>query len=224
MRSARWRSSPPNSVRPLRSSVTGPRDHLEVLAGSVNERLGRRAVTLTGELLDPRGAYAAADVTLGMGSSALRAMAFARPLVVLGENGFCEVFDAESARQFLWQGFYGLGDIGDHDDAVARLAAIVGDLIADPERRAALGRFGRDFVVDRFDLHRQAAQLDAIYQQVAAWRPGPLRLTADVARSSAGVFRYKVQHKLAARRGDAARDDMNAKAVIAARRRADAST
>ena len=43
---------------------------------------GRRAVVLTGELRDPRPAYAAADVSLGMGGSALRAMAFGRPLVV----------------------------------------------------------------------------------------------------------------------------------------------
>ena len=42
-------------------------------------RLGRDAVVLTGAMLDPRPAYAAADVVIGMGGSSLRGMASASP-------------------------------------------------------------------------------------------------------------------------------------------------
>lgn len=45
----------------------------------------RCVVFLTGGLLDPRVAYAAADVVLGMGGSALRGMAFGKSLIVQGE-------------------------------------------------------------------------------------------------------------------------------------------
>jgi glycosyltransferase involved in cell wall biosynthesis len=50
------------------------RSRLEREAAAVNAALHRRVVILTGALLDPRAAYAAADIVLGMGGSALRAM------------------------------------------------------------------------------------------------------------------------------------------------------
>ena len=49
---------------------------------------GRQVVLLTGEIADPRPAYAAADVVVGQGGSALRGMAFGKPLVVVGEGRF----------------------------------------------------------------------------------------------------------------------------------------
>ena len=67
----------------------GPaRAELDALAASANARCGRTVATLVGAADDPRPWYAAADVVLGMGSSALRAMAYAKPLVVQGERGF----------------------------------------------------------------------------------------------------------------------------------------
>ena len=52
---------------------------------------GRQVVLLTGEIADPRSAYAAADVVVGQGGSALRGMAFGKPLIVVGEEGFSEL-------------------------------------------------------------------------------------------------------------------------------------
>jgi glycosyltransferase involved in cell wall biosynthesis len=103
--------------RPVTLAVVGDGDaagDLSARAAEVNRRLGRDAVVLTGAMVDPREAYAAADVVVGMGGSALRALAFARPLVVLGEDGFSEVFSPATADRFLWAGFYGTGggDVG----------------------------------------------------------------------------------------------------------------
>ena len=39
---------------------------------------GRTVISFAGMLVDPRAAYSAADIVVGMGSSALRAMAFAK--------------------------------------------------------------------------------------------------------------------------------------------------
>ena len=60
----------------------GPARHALVeRAQAVNERLGRDVISLLGASLDPRSAYAAADVVLGMGSSALRALSIGRPVI-----------------------------------------------------------------------------------------------------------------------------------------------
>ena len=65
---------------------------------------------LIGAMVDPRPAYAAADVVVGMGGSALRGMAFAKPVIVVGEKNFAEVFDQDTAQGFYDRGIYGLGD------------------------------------------------------------------------------------------------------------------
>ena len=67
---------------------------------SVNAALGREAVTLTGAMLDPRPAYAAADVVIGMGGSSLRGMAFGKPTIVVGTGVLSAIFSPETQDRF----------------------------------------------------------------------------------------------------------------------------
>ena len=94
----------------LRLAIVGDGDAFEEIsdrAAAVNARLGRQAVILTGSLADPRPAYDGADIALGMGGSALRALAHAKPLVVLGEKGFARPFDPSTTPYFYAAGFFG---------------------------------------------------------------------------------------------------------------------
>ena len=87
------------SAHPLKLVLVGDgpaRDALEMRANAVNSRIGREVVLLPGAEMDPRSAYAAADLVVGMGSSALRAMAIGRPLIVQGEKAFSEIFEPET--------------------------------------------------------------------------------------------------------------------------------
>ncbi|MBP1887304.1 glycosyltransferase involved in cell wall biosynthesis [Ensifer mexicanus] len=156
---------------PLRLILLGDgpaREALTARAAVVNRRHEREVVVLPGADLDPRSAYAAADLVIGMGSSALRALAIARPLIVQGEQAFSEIFEPSTFDLFLRQGFYGLADGA---AGAGRLAAQMEELIRDPARRAALGRFGREMVTKRFGLQRAARiQLD-VYDRVLANPP-----------------------------------------------------
>ena len=161
----------------------GPtRDTVAAAAERADARAGRRVVVLTGSLDDPRAAYAAADVCLGMGGSALRAMAFARPLIVQGEAGFWELLTPDSVDQFLWAGWYGIGDGAEHGRD--RLVSLLGPLLADEERRASLGRYARSLVEGRYSLRRAAERQLELYDRAlaaprsgaeAGWRPRPRR-------------------------------------------------
>ncbi len=186
-------------------------DDLQARADGVNQRLGRRAVVLTGELLDPRPAYAAADLVIGMGSSILRGMAFAKPAIVLGEAGFSEVLTPETTETFLWQGFYGLGD---GDTGPTRLADQIRAVLGDAERRAALGGYALDLVRQRFALDRAAALVEDIY----AAELSRVRRRRDAARDALGTGRGVTSHKLARRRerrnGAGSHDDFNGRAVL----------
>jgi glycosyltransferase involved in cell wall biosynthesis len=144
---------------------------LRARAEHVNRRLGREAVKFAGALADPRPAYAAADLVLGMGSSALRAMAIEKPVIVQGERGFSMVFGPRTYDHFIRHGFWGLGD--GHPNT-HRLAEQMRDLLCDAERRAELGRYGRETVAARFSLERGTRFQLGVYE-VAASGPSPRR-------------------------------------------------
>jgi glycosyltransferase involved in cell wall biosynthesis len=145
------------------------RPRLELLAGEVNRALGRRAVIVAGALLDPRPAYAAADIVLGMGGSALRGMAFRKPVVVVGEGGFCELMEPASAPQFLYSGYFGRG-CGAPDDT--RLDGLIEGLLTDRVRRESIADFARRHVEQHHALPAVAAALASFYDDALA-RPVP---------------------------------------------------
>lgn len=140
---------------------------LRARAARVNRRHGREVVRFAGALSNPRPAYAAADLVLGMGGSALRALAAAKPLIVQGEAGFSKTFAPASREYFLQHGFWGIGDGSSNAN---RLADQVRELLGDRQRRLALGDFGRETVVERFSLARATELQVGIYETILAAR------------------------------------------------------
>jgi glycosyltransferase involved in cell wall biosynthesis len=190
----------------------GPeREAVRHAAAAANARAGRQVAVLTGELQDPRPAYAAADIMLGMGGSALRAMAFAKPLVVQGERGFWELLTPDSAPAFLAHGWYGLGANTDsRAEGARRLQQILRRLLADPASWPRLGALGRRIITERFSLDRAAALQEVVYAAAVQPRPVPAaRLAAEAGRSSAGVIVHQLHRKWQRRLGTVAVDDMN---------------
>lgn len=143
--------------------VVGTGDHeaeLRAEAAAANRRLSRRAVVFTGPMSDPRPAYAAADVALGMGGSAARALAFGKPLVVVGEGEHSELFEPESAQALFRNSFWSPRD---QPDAARVLADSLDKLFASRRRREELGRFGREFAESHFGLAAMADRLAGVY-------------------------------------------------------------
>jgi glycosyltransferase involved in cell wall biosynthesis len=197
---------------PLRLTVVGDgnaRDTVAEHAARANARAGRRAVVLTGELFDPRPAYAAADVMLGMGGSALRALAFGRPLVVQGEKGFWELLTPDTCGLFLQQGWYG---VADGTGGATRLATILRALVADPARRAELGAYGRRLAEERFSLSGAALAQERIYAEALAAARAGRSVTGqggEAIRSLAGVLAHKARRRYRSVRGTRATEDFN---------------
>ena len=145
---------------------------LNASAERVNAALGRRAVVMTGPLVDPRPAYAAADIALGMGSSALRSMSFCKPLIVLGVKGFAKLFQPGTAEEFYYGGFFGVGT-GSPD--AGPLAEDIRALADRPELRSELGAFCAQVVRDRFSLKAASQTLTDVYAAALA-RQYPMSL------------------------------------------------
>jgi len=135
---------------------------LRELADAINHRQGRRVVVLPGAMSDPRPAYAAADVVVGMGGSAARGLAFGKPLVVCGEAGWFRTFTPETASSLFRSSFWSNEAM---PNPVEELAGNLTKLIANRELRRDLGRFGRAFAVERFGLPAMAERLAGIYAE-----------------------------------------------------------
>lgn len=137
-------------------------ERLRALGSAMNEELGRRAVVFAGALDDPRPAYSAADVVIGMGSSAARGLAFAKPLVVSGEYGWYRPFTPETADEHFRLSFWSDQKM---PEPVLELADILSRLLDDDEQREELGVFGRDFAKQNFGLEAMTDRLVAIYDE-----------------------------------------------------------
>ncbi|MEJ1921990.1 glycosyltransferase family 4 protein [Microbacterium sp. KHB019] len=189
------------------------RQDMEDAARRAAARSGRASVVFTGELTDPRAAYAAADIVLGMGGSALRALAFEKPLIVQGEQGFFRPLSAETVDTFLWQGWYGIGD--GHGRAVDHLIAALQPLLADRALRRERGVFGRE-VVERFSLEATAGRMVACYRDLWADRDAQKRRRLSATASALRFARYRVLRRLDGLRGRRRTDDFNAVPVASA--------
>lgn len=203
---------------PVRLVVIGDgpaRDQVAMQAAKVNASVGRMVVLLAGEMADPRPGYAAADIIVGQGGSALRGMAFGKPLVVVGENGFSELLTPDSAPIFLRQGWYGLGP-GSRGAGVAALRSVLEPVVASAPRRRALGIFGRRLVEQRFSLDHAARTMEETYLSAIRNRASAGQRLVEAARCGVGVARYKLQRKYRRWLGTASTDDGNARAMIAA--------
>jgi L-malate glycosyltransferase len=186
---------------PVRFLIVGDgqmRSTLESRAKEVNQDLGRPAVVLTGPLVDPRPAYAAADLIIGMGTSALRGMAFEKPVIVVGEGGFVAPFTPKTAESLYYKGMYGVGadEHGTND-----LIEIIRGLANTREQWSDIGRFSREFVLRHFSLDIVGDTFDRLCCKVAARVPSVRASALDGLRAGglgwlARRLLGKVRHSL----------------------------
>jgi hypothetical protein len=158
----------------VRFAIVGDGDARELAeeaARRVNSALGRPAVILTGAMAEPHEAYAAADVVLGMGGSAIRGLAHGKPVIVVGEGGFSAPYSPEMVPHFRAEGFYG---VGTGTAAPDRLAAQLTELVTDSDARRSLGSFGLTEAVQRFALEPATDALEEIYEDALRRRPDGL--------------------------------------------------
>lgn len=129
-------------------------------ASEVNASIGREAVRMLGARADPRPAYAAADIVLGMGGSAARALAFGRPLIVQGEAGWSELFEPSTAESLARSSYWSGDAVPEPVDDLLRALRI---LLPDAALREELGAFGRVFAAQRFGLDAMTERMAALY-------------------------------------------------------------
>ncbi len=176
---------------PIRLLIVGDgaaRPELEARAALVNRNLNRQAILLPGAWLDPRPAYAAADIVIGMGSSALRGMAYGKPVIIVGEAGFAKVLTPESIEFFHYHGFFGKGRGA--VDAV-RLSDEIVTLVGSATLRQSLGAYALQYVQQHYSLDVVSRQLGEICEEAVRLRPSMMATLWDSMRTGAIYLRER---------------------------------
>ena len=153
------------SLPDVRGLVVGDGPEREAVEGLARDLgLGERCRFLRWRA-DLPNVYAASDVVAlssvneGSPVSIIEAMAAGRPVVATAVGGVADVVDETTGV---------LVGAGDH----RAMAQAITSLLGDPERRATLGRAGRESAVQKFGSGRLVADVDRLYTDLLARRAG----------------------------------------------------
>jgi glycosyltransferase involved in cell wall biosynthesis len=157
-------------------------ERLRSIAEEVNARHRRTSIIFPGPLSDPRPAYDAADIVVGMGSSAGRGLAFGKPLVVVGEYGWSAIFREPDTDAIFRNSFWSSQEVADGAGLMTRHLR---ELVENPSERARLAVGARRFAETNFGLPAMALRLAGVYEDAVrsasarAWI-GDLRMEARI--------------------------------------------
>lgn len=135
-------------------------------AREICERHGAGRIVLTGQVLRAFRLLERADMVLGVGRSAFEGMVYGKPVAIIGEQGFAGLMSPETVETIAWYNFSGRNQR--QEVAAEPLAEVMAELLADPDKRARLGAFGREFVLREIDVARGAARIREIYDRMTA--------------------------------------------------------
>jgi hypothetical protein len=145
-------------------------------------------------------------VALGMGGSALRSMAYGKPLVVQGERGFWKLLEPSSLAGFERTGWFG---IGDDQDGTAALERILRPLLADAGLRSELGAYARQIVVSGYGLDTATDRVEELYRAAIRSNQVKAHSKALLLPPYFAVLGYDLSRKIRRRLGGVPSDDFN---------------
>lgn len=175
-----------HSIRLLIAGDGEGYEQVSIRAARVNDRHGRIVVQVVGYQEDASTIYEAADAVIGMGGSAIKGMAFAKPLIVQGAAGFWQLLTPATADGFLRSGWFGDGGKGIRDLEGALL-----ELLSSQQRCEELGTYGRLLVQDRYSLDKAGSVLSSVYEEVAKRHVRRSEALPSLTRSAVEVARFR---------------------------------
>ena len=148
----------------LRVIVVGAGDDFEnvkTLAKSVNEKLGREAVTLTGARTDINELIAPCSLFVGVSRAALEAMAAEKPVIIAGNEGYIGLFDDSKLKVGIDTNFCCRGC---EQSSGALLEKDILDFFKlGEEEQHSLGMYGRELIKRDYSVTRMADDSIKVY-------------------------------------------------------------
>ena len=151
-------------------------------AEQINGSLGRKCLILTGPRTDINRIVATGELFVGVSRAALEAMAAAKPVVLSGAQGHLGLLTPELLDRAVASNFCCRTDPIARGDQLGK--AVLGALALPGERKAQLGAFGRQVVLEHYSVGRMAQ--DALTAYGLAAPPKNILVSGYYGYSNAG--------------------------------------
>lgn len=149
----------------LRLLIIGEGDRLETIrqaAADLNQQAGRTVVTVTGARLDIERLHHLAFAAVGVGRSALEAMAVGKPVIIASEYGLQGVITPANFDTARRNNFSGRGTERAADEPA--LAAELRGLLQSPEHAGEYGAFARGMIQTHFSMDIITEDILKVYE------------------------------------------------------------
>ncbi len=144
-------------------------DKLKALSDSVNEKAGRKLITLAGARTDIDKFAAMSDLFIGVSRSALEAMSCAKPVIVAGNEGYLGIFDESKLQVGIDTNFCCRGLV--QSDKELLLSDVKTVLSATEEQQKAWGAYARQTICDYYSVSKMADDNIHMYCKSLAKKP-----------------------------------------------------
>jgi glycosyltransferase involved in cell wall biosynthesis len=138
---------------------------LEKKVSAINAEFSCEVIRFTGFSRDIPNICASSALVIGAGRVALEAMACERAVISIGENQLIGLINPETIEQGIYTNF---GDCCSFQpvDWVTLTSAIV-EVLKNEKKADELGKWGREVVIDQFDLKKVANKVEKLYETLA---------------------------------------------------------
>ena len=145
-------------------------DELKAKADSINKKLGRQCVVMTGARTDINKIVAAGDIFVGVSRAVLEAMAAEKPVIVAGNEGYIGIFGSDKLETAQENNFCCRGCEMSSEALLKR--DIVGLLNSSEEKKNWLGKYGRNIIFEYYSVKKMADDCIRAYDDAYAENKG----------------------------------------------------
>ena len=149
-------------------------EEMKQRAASINEKWHRQVITLTGPVVDAYKLLKKATIVLGVGRSAFEGMVFAKPTMVVGENGYAGLVSEQTVDAIGYYNFSGRNQ--KKLSSPKLLACELTNLLSDSEKQKLVGAFGQQFVLHEIDIKAGISRIEKLYEYNVASNTSVFRL------------------------------------------------
>lgn len=139
----------------------GAFDEVKDIADSVNTKLQRRAVILTGKRTDVNEIHASADVCVGVSRAILEPMCMKKPCVIAGHQGYIGILTEDKLPTAIETNFTCRGCTLTDADTLLKDVLTLFEMDKDTLDKTA--QFGRDVVQEYYSVERMAKDNEKMY-------------------------------------------------------------
>ncbi len=137
-------------------------ENVKSMADSVNSRLGRECVVMTGARTDINRLVAPAELFIGVSRAALEAMAAEKPVIIAGNEGYIGLFDESKLDVGIDTNFCCRGCVQSSSKLI--LEDVKRYFGLDREKRHELAVYGRELIKREYSVSRMADDTAKVYE------------------------------------------------------------